>query len=166
MKRKAKKLSSELIKIVIAFVLVFPVLVALIASLQSIDEVYRLPYSLSIANPTLEHFVYALQKMNLFGYLKNTLIVILICTPCQIITALLTAYAFSYFEFPFKNLLFTVIIASMMIPHETVTITLFKMIVSWKMVDTYAGLTITGLVSVGAVFLFRQAMLSVPTSLW
>lgn len=166
MKRRAKKLTVELIKIVIALVLVFPVLIAIVVSLQSIDEVYRLPYSLSIEKPSFEHFVYALQSMNLFGYLKNTLIQILICVPCQIITALLTAYAFSYFEFPMKKLLFSIIIASMMIPGETVTITIFKMVVKWNLVDTYAGLTITSLVSVGAVFLFRQSMLSVPTSLW
>ena len=166
MKRKVKKLSVELVKVAIALVLIFPVLIALVVSLQSIDEVYRLPYSLSIENPTFEHFIYALKKLNLFGYLKNTLIQILICVPCQIITALLTAYAFSYFEFPFKKLLFSIVIASMMIPGETVTITIFKMVVGWKMVDTYAGLAITGLVSVGAVFLFRQTMLSIPPSLW
>lgn len=166
MKKKAKKVTFEAIKILVALVLVFPVLIAIIVSLQSIDEVYKLPYSLSIENPSVEHFIYALQSMNLTNYLKNTFIQIIICVPCQIVTALLTAYAFSYFEFPFKKMLFTVIIASMMIPRETVTITIFKMVAGWKLIDTYAGLTIVGLVSVGAVFLFRQAMLSVPKSLW
>lgn len=166
MKRKVKRISVEMVKIILALVLVFPVLIAFVVSFQSLDEVYRLPYSLSIEKPSWEHFSYALQSMNLFVYLKNTLIQILICVPFQIVTSLLTAYAFSYFEFPMKRLLFTVIIASMMIPRETVTITIFKMVAGWHLIDTYAGLTIVGLVSVGAVFLFRQAMLSIPISLW
>lgn len=166
MKMKVKKISFEAIKIAVALVLVFPVLIAIIVSFQSLDEVYKLPYSLTMENPTWEHFAYALKSMKLSVYMKNTLVQILVCVPCQIITSLLTAYAFSYFQFPFKNLLFTVIVASMMIPRETVTITIFKMVAGWNMVDTYAGLTIVGLISVGAVFLFRQSMLSVPISLW
>ena len=166
MKMKAKKVSFEAVKIAVALVLIFPVLIAIIVSFQSLDEVYRLPYSLTVENPTWEHFVYALKSMKLSVYMKNTLVQIVVCVPFQIITSLLTAYAFSYFQFPLKDFLFTFIVASMMIPRETVTMTIFKMVAGWDMIDTYAGLTIVGLVSVGAVFLFRQSMLSVPISLW
>ena len=166
MKSKIKKVIPGLIKILLAFVIVLPVLIAVVVSFQTVDEIYRLPYRLTLENPSWDNYIYAFQNMNLFVYLKNTLLQILMRVPCQIITSLLAAYAFSYFEFPFKNTLFAIMIAAMMIPGEAVTITVFKMVVKWQMVDTYMGLSITGLVSVGAAFMFRQAMLSTPRSLW
>ncbi|MBQ8803916.1 MAG: carbohydrate ABC transporter permease [Tyzzerella sp.] len=166
MKKKTKIAASELIKIALAFIMIFPVIIAVVVSFQTMDEIYRLPYQLTLENPSWDNYIYAFENMNLFVYLKNTLVQILMRVPCQIITSLLAAYAFSYFEFPFKNTLFAIMIAAMMIPGEAVTITVFKMVVKWQLVDTYWGLSITGLVSVGAAFMFRQAMLSVPRSLW
>ena len=125
-----------------------------------------IPFRLSVKNPTLDNIIYAFKYMNLLGYLKNTFVVIAICVPAQIITALMAAFAFSHFEFPFKNTLFTVMLMSMMIPSEVVIMTLYKMIMGWGLIDTYAGLTITHLISVSAVFMFRQNMLSLPKSLW
>lgn len=166
MKSKMKKSASLLIKIALAFVIVFPVLIAIVVSFQTMDEIYRLPYRLTLEAPSFDNFIYAFQNMNLLVYLRNTLMQILIRVPCQIITSLLAAYAFSYFEFPFKKTLFSIMIAAMMIPGEVVTITVFKMVVQWQMVDTYLGLSINALVSVGAAFMFRQAMMSTPRSLW
>ena len=164
--RKLKKIPFEAFKLLLVCVFVLPVVIALIVSLQSLDEVNKLPYSLTIEKPTLDNFFYAMSQINLLGYFKNTLIQIIICVPSQMITALLAAYAFSHFKFPMKNTLFAIMIASLMIPMETVTVSLFKMIVGWNMVNTYAGLTITGLINVSAVFMFRQNMLSVPKSIW
>lgn len=166
MKRKIKITTLGLVKILLAFVIVFPVLIAIVVSFQSLEEIYRLPYRLTMEHPSWDNYIYAFQKMNLFVYLKNTFVQILVRVPCQIITSLLAAYAFSYFEFPMKKTLFAIMIAAMMIPGEAVTITVFKMVVKWQMVDTYMGLSITGLVNVSAAFMFRQAMLSTPISLW
>ena len=166
MKSKIKKTISFAIKLAVAFVIVFPVLIAVIVSFQTMDEIYRLPYRLTLESPSFDNYIYAFQNMNLFVYLKNTLMQILMRVPCQIITSLLAAYAFSYFDFPLKNTLFAIMVAAMMIPGEAVTITVFKMVVKWQLVDTYWGLSINALVSVGATFMFRQAMLSTPRSLW
>lgn len=166
MKSKLKGTAATFLKLLLALIIVFPVLIAIVVSFQSMEEVYLLPYSLKIANPSWDNWIYALKSMNLFVYLKNTFIQIIICVPFRILTALLAAYAFAYFDFPMKNVLFAIMLTSMMIPGETVTITIFKMVAEWGLIDTYAGLTVTGLVSVGAVFMFRQAMLSAPISLW
>ena len=54
----------------------------------------------------------------------------------------------------------------MMIPGEVVIMTHYKMIMNWGMIDSYAGLTITSLTNVGAMFMFRQAMRGLPRALW
>lgn len=167
MKKKVKKgIFMEVLKLLCAAVIVFPLIIAVVVSFQSEQEALSIPYKLSIANPTLENYEYALKNMNLMQYMKNTFIQIIVCLPIQMITALLTAYAFAYFDFPFKGSLFAILLASMMIPAESVVMTRFKMIAQWGMVNTYTGLTILFLTNVGAVFLFRQCMLSIPKSLW
>ncbi|MBQ9387383.1 MAG: carbohydrate ABC transporter permease [Lachnospiraceae bacterium] len=166
MRKLFRKVPLNVIKLILALAFIIPLIVAIIVSLQSIDEVNKLPYELSVADPSLDNFNFAMSQINLLGYFKNTIIQILICVPCQIITALMAAYAFSHFNFPMKNLLFTIMIASLMIPMETVTVSLFKMMVGWDLINTYIALCITGLINVSAVFMFRQNMLSIPKSIW
>ena len=166
MKLEHKKLIAEFIKILLGVVLLMPLIIMLITSFMPKAEVLSIPFNLSIKNPTLDNFKYVFQYMEVLTYLKNTFIVILACVPMQVLTALLAAYAFSYFEFRYKNAIFTLLLMSMMIPGEVVINTLFKMIVNWELVNTYSSLIITHLVSVGAMFMFRQNMLSIPRSLW
>lgn len=166
MKRKHKKLIAEISKVLLGIVIIFPLVIMLITAFMPKAEVLSLPFHLSIKNPTLDNFAYVFKYLDVLVYLKNTFIVIIFCVPAQMITSLLAAYAFSYFEFPLKKTIFTLLLMSMMIPGEVVMMTLFKMIVSWELVNTYASLIITHLVSVGAMFMFRQNMLSLPRSLW
>lgn len=166
MKLRHKKLISDILKIALGICFIFPLIIMLIAAIQPKEEVLSIPFRLSVKNPTIESFIYTIKYMDVFVYLKNTFIVIGICLPTQLITALLAAYGFAFFEFKGKKLLFTILLTSMMIPGEVVTATLFKMIVKWELVNTYAALTITHLVSVACVFMFRQNMLSLPRSLW
>lgn len=165
--RKLKKgLAFNILKLVCVGMIVLPVLVAIIVSFQSEREVLNIPFRLSVANPTFDNYIYAWKNMDLFSYMKNTFVEIIIVVPFQIVTALMSAYAYSYFEFPGKNLLFTIMLASMMIPGETTMMTNFKTIANWNMVNTYTGLVIISLTNSGAVFMFRQCMLSIPKSMW
>lgn len=156
----------EVLKILFGILIFLPIIITLIVAFQPEEEVLKIPFRLSVENPTISNFTYALKHMNLFNYMKNTLIMIAICLPSQLITALLAAYAFSHFDFPLKNALFTYITIAMMIPGEVVTITLFKMVIQWDLIDTYRGLVMTSLINVAAVFIYRQSMLSAPKSLW
>ncbi len=166
MKRKNKAAISEALKILLGIAMVFPLIIMLIAAFQPKMEILSVPYHLSVKSPTLDNFIYTIKYMDLPVYLKNTFIVIAVCVPVQILTSLLAAYAFAFFDFPLKKTLFTILLMSMMIPGEVVIMTVYKMIISWDLINTYAALIITHLVSVGAVFMFRQNMLSLPRSLW
>lgn len=166
MKRKSKLILSFSLKVLLGLFIIFPLIVAFITGFMPKEDVFSIPFRLTLENATLQNYIYSFQNMNLLVYFKNTFIMIGICLPAQIITALLAAYAFSYFEFPLKNMWFTILLMVMMIPGEVITVSLYKMIMGWGMIDTYAGLTITGLTNVGAMFMFRQTMMSIPKSLW
>ena len=162
---KKKEIVADIFKICLGLVIVIPLILAAIISFMPKADIMKIPFQINLSNATLENYIYAFQYMNLLTYLKNSFIMVGIELPFKIFTALLAAYAFSHFEFPCKNLLFTVLLMTMMIPGEVIIMSLYKMIMRWGLIDTYAGLTVVGLTDVAAVFLFRQNMLTIPKEL-
>ena len=162
---KRKDLIADTFKILFGLVLISPLLLAAFISFMPKADIYKIPFEITLENATLENYIYAFENMNLLTYLKNTFIMVIIELPMKIITALLAAYAFSYFKFRGRETLFAILLATMMIPGEVIMMSLYKMIMGWGLIDTYAGLTITGLTDITAVFLFRQNMKSVPYEL-
>jgi len=163
--RKNRELVFEIVKILIGILLVMPLILAAAISFMPKADIMKIPFEINLANATLENYIHSFQYMNLVTYLKNSFIMVGIELPCKIISALFAAYAFSHFQFKGKEALFTMLLMVMMIPGEVITMTLYKMIMKWGLIDTYAGLTIVGLTDVAAVFLFRQNMQSVPKEL-
>ena len=165
MRIKKSELAADIFKILFGLMLVSPLILAAFISFMPKADIIRIPFKITLAHATLENYIYAFQNMNILTYLKNTFIMVIIELPSKIITALLAAYAFSYYKFKGRETLFAILLATMMIPGEVIMMSLYKMIMNWGLIDTYAGLTITGLTDITAVFLFRQNMKSVPYEL-
>lgn len=165
MKLRRKEFIGDVLKILFGIVLISPLILAAFISFMPKADIMRIPFKIDLSNATLENYIYAFEYMNIATYLKNTFIMIIVELPCKLITALLAAYAFSYYKFKGRETLFAILLATMMIPGEVTIMTLFKMIMGWNLIDTYAGLTIVGLTDITAVFLFRQNMKAVPYEL-
>ena len=75
------------------------------------------------------------------------------------------AYALTFFDFKGKDLLFTIILSSMMIPGDVVVITNYIQIQHWSMTDTHIGMAIPYLVGGMGIFLMRQFYLTLPRDL-
>lgn len=67
-----------------------------------------------------------------------------------------------FFKFPGKNLLFTLILMTTMIPGEVVVITNYVTIQNMDLIDTYIGLVLPSLISGTAIFLMRQYFMTLP----
>ncbi|MDE7100681.1 MAG: carbohydrate ABC transporter permease, partial [Anaeroplasmataceae bacterium] len=80
--------------------------------------------------------------------LINTLIVGVVSTLLGVVVTILTAYAFARLEFKGKNLLFTLMLATMMIPGELFTITNYVTVNKFKWANTYIVLIVPFLVSI------------------
>lgn len=163
---KLKANIGILARILLGVLLCFPIVLAVLFSFQTNQEAGTVPLHLFTKNPTLENYQYILEAIPVFTYLKNTVVMLIICIPAQLILGSLAAYAFSFFEFPLKNALFTVMLMVMMIPGEVVIVTNYTTIQNLGLVNTYAGMTIVSLVSVSGIFMLRQNMLAMPKELW
>lgn len=113
----------------------------------------------------LENYQKALKLAPLFTFIKNSLIVSIAITISQIITGAFAAYAFSMMQFKGKNILFLLMLATMMIPSQAIIIANYLTISSWNLTNTYAALILPNMASAFAVFNMRQAFLQLPMEL-
>ena len=145
---------------------VFPFYWMLVTSLMSNTEVTASP-------PTF--WPKALQWANYgsawasapFGrYFLNTVIVSVCQVVGVLVVASLAAYAFARMEFHGKNAVFTVFLATLMIPGEVTLIPNFVIVTKWLgWYDTYQAQVVPFLGSVFAIFLLRQFFMTIPKDL-
>lgn len=90
--------------------------------------------------------------------LVNSVIISVFSTGLTILSASLAAFIFAKFEFPFKNLLFILLLASMMVPLQVTGIPIFIILMKLKLTNTYLGVIFPAIFNVFAIFLLRQYM--------
>ncbi len=105
-------------------------------------------------------------RVSFAQYFLNTLIVAVCSTAVTVITAVLAAFAFARLEFKGKNLLFTLLLATMMIPGEMMVITNYQTTIQLNWKFTFAALIFVHGVSVFYIFYLRQTFQQIPNELY
>ncbi len=101
-----------------------------------------------------------------FGrYILNSAFVAITVMISQLVTASLGAYAFARLQFPGRDKLFLLYLATMLIPAEVTIVPTFVLVSRFQLVDSLAGLIVPGLFSVFTTFLLRQFFLTIPYEL-
>ena len=152
----------EIIKMLLGLLFIAPLLIGILFSFQSEQELGTYPLHLLSDAPTLQNYLEVIKAVPLFSYLLNSGIVCLVSIATQIVIACLAAYGFVFFEFPLKKLLFSLVLMTTMIPGEVVVITNYTTIQSLHLTNTYAGLVVTSLISGTSIFLMRQFFMTIP----
>lgn len=169
MSDKSKKVLYKVIlyaiNIFIAFIIVAPILYAVLVSFMTPDQIFEYPPKLIPRKLYIENYKEALETAPIFRFIFNSFIVSAVITVGQIITGALAAYAFSFMDFKGKNTIFMIILSTMMIPGQAIVISNYLTISSLNMLDTYRALIFPYLASAFGIFLLRQAFLSLPKEL-
>jgi len=98
-------------------------------------------------------------------YLLNSTVFTTVSTVLQLFFSSLSGYALSKYDFRGKRLLMTFMVGSTMIPGVLLLAPVYKMFVDFGLIDSIPGLLVTGAVSAYGIFLFRQAIISVPNEI-
>ncbi len=99
-------------------------------------------------------------------YFANTLIVTVVILAGTLLTSIFAAYALTHIELPGKNLLFVLILATIMIPNDLTLVPKVVMMFQFQWYNTYLALIVPFLVSVFGIFLLRQFFLQIPKDLF
>lgn len=162
MRKNIKTLSLYLINIVFAGIILFPLIYALMISLMHPSHVFQYPPKLIPKGLYFGNYVEALGSFPILRFVLNSFIVSSIVTLGQIATASLAAYAFTYYNFKCRNVIFLIFLSTMMIPGETTIIANYLTITSLNWLDTYQALVVPNLSTALGIFLMRQFFLTIP----
>lgn len=110
----------------------------------------------------LKNFETVFTQLPMLRYFWNTLVVSVFSTVIKLVIALLAAYAFVYFDFAGKKALFFLLLGTMMLPPDTLTITNYQTVSHLGLLDTYLGIGIVSFVGASQMFMLRQHFLSSP----
>ncbi|MBR0229117.1 MAG: carbohydrate ABC transporter permease [Clostridia bacterium] len=113
----------------------------------------------------LKNFETVFTQLPMLRYFWNTLVVSVFSTVIKLVIALLAAYAFVYFDFAGKKALFFLLLGTMMLPPDTLTITNYQTVSHLGLLDTYLGIGIVSFVGASQMFMLRQHFLSSPKPL-
>ncbi len=174
-RRPGLTILSHLVLLLGVAVVAFPLLLAVIASTQtSQDIITARPLSLVPGTHFLETY-----RVALFGgetqagsrlapalpMMGVSLVSALVIALGKIAISLLSAFAIVYFRFPLRSFIFWMIFVTLMLPVEVRIGPTYEVVADLKMLNTYAGLTVPLIASATATFLFRQFFLTVPDEL-
>lgn len=115
---------------------------------------------------TFENYVTAWTAVSLARYMLNTFIFAFFTTVIMLIVCILASFAFARLEFYGKNIVFTIFLATMMIPMELFTITNYATIVALDLRNTFVGLIFPSVISVFYIYLLRQSFMQVPDQIY
>lgn len=153
--------------LVIGLIIATPIIIAIFMSFTPLREI------LSRSNPsvipdswTLENYSTAWNATPFARFMLNSFIQTGVITVAQVLLSILAGYAFAMFDFKGKNLLFGILIGSLIIPFELTFIPNFLLISDLGWANTYQGLAVPFLASAFGVFLFRQFFASIPRDLY
>lgn len=99
-------------------------------------------------------------------YFWNSFLVALLCTLGTLLTSALAAYAFAFFRFPGREAIFTMFLATMMVPQQLLLIPDSLILKDLGWYDTYAALVVPFLAQAFGIFLLRQFFLNIPRDLY
>lgn len=169
--RKINRFFALLLLIILAIIAVFPLLWAIASSLRPDTEIYQyaLPFQWHTFVPvefTPEAYIRIFTEFNFQKPILNTLIVSAAVVFLSGFLNSLAAFGFTYFDFKGKKLFFSIAVVSFMVPFESISISLYKVVNQFGWVDTYQGLILPTVADGLVLLLFVQFFKGVPRSLF
>lgn len=169
-KQKAVKIIQKtliyLFLFLIALSTLFPFYWMVNTSLKTTKEYMFLKPTFYPHSPYFENYANALKVKNFWPNLTNTFIVAFTSTGLSMIVVILAAFAFARLEFKGKDLLFTILLATMMVPGELFQISNYATVSKFGWNNSYTVMIVPFLVSVFYIYLLRNAFKQIPDSLY
>lgn len=162
---KSRRVIGFILKLLLGLVIISPILLGLSMSFMSANEFSSIPPNIFPKSLMTINYQKALSTVPLIKFTLNSFTVCAIVIIGQIITCSLAAFSFSFFEFKGRNQLFLCVLATTMIPLDSIIISNFLTISSWGLKNSYVGLVLPYLTSAMGIFLMRQYFLTIPKDL-
>ena len=154
----------------VAFVMAFPIIYAVSSALKPLDELFKFPPRVFPQNPTLDNFSDLFVTMGkswvtFSRYLFNTVFITLVGTLGHLIVASMGAFVLAKYDFPGNKTFFKIVTVAMMFTGYVTQIPNYLILNKLGWIDTYWAIIIPAFASPMGLFLMKQFMEGLPTSL-
>jgi multiple sugar transport system permease protein len=146
-------------------IMFFPFIWMFLSAFKTEQEILTVPPTILPLRSTLVNYFNVCHIIPVFRYLGNSLFVASISTIIVLITSALAGMVFAKYSFPFKNILFIIILGTTMVPFECYMIPFYLMISKAGLIDTYTGIITPLVITSFGVFLMRQHVATIPDDL-
>jgi multiple sugar transport system permease protein len=151
--------------LVFALMILIPIIWVVCSSFRPTKDFLTKSPTLFPPSWTLDHYTALFLRLNVLKYIYNSVVYAFVKTVGNVFFCSMAGYAFGRIAFKGKNVLFTMCLATMMIPFQIILVPSYLILNYLGWLDTYAGLIIPGLASVFGVFLLRGFFLTLPKDL-
>jgi multiple sugar transport system permease protein len=163
---RIKKVISIIILILCSTVFLYPLLWMIASSFRSLEEIAVKGMNIILEKITFQYYKKALTAFPFFTYLKNSMIVAMISILATVFSNSLVGYAFARFRVRGSNVLFVLVLSTMLLPGDVLLIPRFVLFKNLGMLDSLFPLFITKFFgSAFYIFLYRQFYSRLPVSL-
>jgi multiple sugar transport system permease protein len=152
-----------LVLLIIVIVFITPYLFSLFASFKPLGDILAQSPARPPTSPTWANFKEIFTQDDFARYLGNTLMVTVILTAGQVIFSMMGAYAFARMDFPGRDALFWMYLATLMVPNVVTLVPMYVMFAKAGLLNTYWAIFLPYVLGVPqAVFLMRQNFMTIP----
>jgi ABC-type glycerol-3-phosphate transport system permease component len=137
----------------------------IVTSFKTSGEALRVPPTLLADRPSLDAYRTVLTQAPFGLWFRNSVIVAVSVTALILFTSSLAGYIFAKFQFPGRNLLFTLLLGTLMVPFPVVLIPIYLIVNNLHMLNTLFALIVPSMVSAFGIFLMRQFIAAIPDDL-
>ncbi len=154
-----------LVLILGAIIMILPFIWMIITSLKTYHESILIPPSLFPVVPQWNNFVEVFKSVPFGKLYLNTIIVTIVVTLGQTFIAAMAAYSFARLDFPFKNIIFTIVLSVLMVPGQVFYLPQYITMQQLGLLDTLTALILPNLFTAYGTFLLRQFFMTLPVEL-
>jgi putative chitobiose transport system permease protein len=143
-------------------VAVMPFLWLFSTSFKGAEELFSYPPTVIPTVIVWENYSGLWNAVPLGVYFLNTIVVTLVSVVLNVLFSSLAGFALARQQFKYKQLAFTMIVASLLIPKEVIILPLYTIVLKMHLADSLTGVIIPCIVDGLGIFMMRQAFLSIP----
>jgi multiple sugar transport system permease protein len=156
----ARKAILYVLVLAVALIFFVPFLWTLVTSFKTIPDSVNVhliphPWTTSAWSTVWTQYDFKL-------YIKNSLFLAVVITVANICLAGLGGYAFARLKFPGREVLFLIVLGTLMVPDQLRFIPVFVMLTNWHLIGNFSGYILINLVTATNLFFMRQYFLTIP----
>lgn len=162
---KGKNILIWVLLVAGACVMLFPLYWMFATAIRPREELFSGEFRLFPSDLVWSNFSEAWGKLPFALFYLNSILIAVIAVVATVFINLLAGYTFAKYDFPGRNVLFLLLISTLMIPIQVIMVPEFLIVSALGWVNTYAGVIAPRAAEAFGIFMVRQFMVSIPDEL-